>query len=104
MFGIYLCCHDHDAVLVPQLSSTSSCIGTRVNGSDRFYMQWFSKSSATISYGTNLIIVAGFMFLVIKFQTTQIQLTWQVSLTDIRGDEGSFTIPIQFKVNDGVSS
>ena len=66
-------------------------------------MQWFSKSSATISYGTNLIIVAGFMFLVIKFQTTQIQLTWQVSLTDIRGDEGSFTIPIQFKVNDGVS-
>ena len=44
-----------------------------------------------------------FEFLVIKFQKAQIQLTWQVSLTDIRGDEGSFSIPIQFKVNDGVA-
>ena len=67
-------------------------------------MQWFSKSSATISYGTKFDNCGNFEgFFVIKFQTTRIQLTWQVSLTDIRGDEGSFTIPIQFKVNDGVS-
>ena len=36
-------------------------------------------------------------------QTAEIDLTLQVSLTEIRGDEGSFNIPIQFRVNDAVT-
>ena len=36
-------------------------------------------------------------------QIAEIDLMLQVSSTVIRGDEGSFSIPIQFRVNDAVA-
>ena len=37
-------------------------------------------------------------------QSTNIQLTWQVSSTGLRGDEGFFSIPIQFSVSENAKN